>query len=147
VDKLTYQATFLLPPTADLSPLHAAIEAAMLEKWGKVIKIPAAKHPIKDAGEKDYAGYEAGWHYIATNSDRPIGVVDASNVPLSVGDKRIYPGCWVRGMVKAFAWEHPTGGRGVSFDLQAVQYLKEGERFDGRVIATFSEINLDDLPF
>lgn len=132
--KQTFQAAFLLPPSASLKPFEDAIAAAMLKKFGKKIVLPARNNPIKNAAEKEYAGYEDGWHYISCHSDRQPAVVDQRRVPLTEADDgvRIYPGVWVRAYLNAFAWDHKEGGKGVSFGLNAVQLVRDGERLDGR---------------
>src|SRR5262245_52220906 len=56
--KWTFQAVLLLPPTLDLSPFVSAMKAAMLDKFGKLISLPATKNPIRDCAEKNQtAGY------------------------------------------------------------------------------------------
>ena len=45
----------------------------------------------------------------------------------------VFAGCWCRFHLTAFAWDHPVGGKGVSFSLNAVQLVRQDERLDGRV--------------
>ena len=50
-DDMRYQATFLIPEDADLSPYQSAIDAALAAKFsGKVPKL--ADHPVRSADEK-----------------------------------------------------------------------------------------------
>ncbi len=46
----------------------------------------------------------------------------------------------------AYAWDHPSGGKGVSFSLNNVQLVREDERFDGRKKAEemFGEVEVSD---
>lgn len=144
-EKLTFQATILIPPTVKLQPFVDAAKAAMIAKFGKVIPMQPGKNPIHKCEEKEYAGYEPGWHYIALNSDRPPGVVDQRGVPITDPNK-VYAGCWVNVYMNAYGWSHPTGGRGVSFGLNAVQFVKDDERLDGRKSAkdVFEALELED---
>lgn len=144
-EKMTYQATILLPPQTDLKPYTDAIRAAMLKKFDKEIKIPREKFPIKDAAEKAYQGFEPGWHFISLNADRRPQVVDRRNNPVTDPDL-VYGGMWVKAYINAFAWDSPVGGRGVSFGLNAIQLVRDDERFDGRLRAeqAFEALELED---
>lgn len=147
-DKLTYQATFLMPPDFDLAPLHNAMRAAFGLKFPAGTKIPPDKLPIRDAGAKEWAGFVAGWRYISTHADRPIGVVDqyAQPVPADARDVLFYGGCWVRAHLNAYGWSHQTGGKGISFGLVGVQFVRDDDRFDGRSPAGDAFEPLADLP-
>jgi len=134
-DDKKFMATLLLPPDVDLGPLFVCARAAMVDKFGKVIKLPARANPIKECAEKDLAGYEDGWHYINAKSGYRPSVVDAKMQEVLDPD-RVYAGCWCRFHLQAFAWDHPVGGKGVSFSLSAVQLVRDDERLDGRRQAT-----------
>ena len=136
--------TMLFPPDYDLAPIKQAIKIAAIAKWGEVPK--GLKIPLRKAEEKSqYAGYEVGWSFANATSQYQPGVVDEATTPVTNPDK-VFPGCWVRCYVNVYAWQHPTGGRGVSFGLNAVQYVRADERLDGRVSAVdvFEPIDFDD---
>lgn len=139
---LTFQASFLLPPSFDLEPLKKAAMAAVQAKFAKPTKV---KSPIRDAGEKDFAGYEEGWHFIAAWSNHRPVVVDRLAAPVT-DESLIYPGMWVNAHVNAFAWDHPEGGKGVSWNLNAIQIVRDDERLDGRINAASAFEPLDALP-
>lgn len=125
---LTYQATLLLPPTCDLKPFISAMQAAMLAKWQRVRT--DLRNPIRDASEKPYAGYEKGWKFIAAQNAAPVPVVDRSRLPITDPNK-VYAGCWIHACLNAWAYDNKFG-KGVSFELKAVQFLRDGDRLDGR---------------
>lgn len=126
--KVSYQAAFLFPPDTDFKPFAAAIKAAMIEKWGKVVK-DRVTLPIKNAEDKSHlSGYEEGWHYISTSSKYAPAVVNRRKQPVTDHEK-VYAGMWVRGYLNAWAWEHPAKGRGVSFGLTAMQLVRDDEPF------------------
>jgi len=137
-----FQCTLLFPPDTDFAPFVAAMKAAMIEKWEKVIKV---KNPIKDADEKDFAGYDEDWHFLAMHGTTRPAVVDQTKTPVTDPD-RCYPGLWVRAHINAFAWFYPkTKTKGVSFGLNAIQIVREGERLDGRVVTgeVFDPLEMD----
>lgn len=142
---LTYQCVLLLPPDTDMKPFHAAIKAAMVAKWGKVVQLPGDKNPIRSCSDKhDVSGYEDGWFYLNLHSRNRPGVVDRVCVPVT-DPARVYPGMWVRAFINSFAWEHPSGGRGISFGLNSIQLVRDDERLDGRRDATQVFTPLGDL--
>jgi hypothetical protein len=146
--KMTYQAVLLIPPETDMAPFKAAVEAAMMEKFGKVIQVPREKLPIKLCADKSgIDGYEDGWRYINTHSGYAPKVVDHNRQPLIDIPSVIYPGCWCRFLIKAFAYSNEFG-KGVSFSLEAVQFVRDGDRLDGRadVNDVFDPIESGDAP-
>lgn len=126
-----FQCTLLFPPETDFRPFFAAMKAAMIEKWDKVIKIPASENPIKDASEKEYAGYDEGWHFLAMHGTNRPAIVDQTRTPIT-DPERCYPGLWVRAHINAFAWTYKSK-KGVSFGLNAIQIVRDADRLDGRV--------------
>jgi hypothetical protein len=113
-DDLKFQAVGLIPPGTDLTPFME--------------------------------GYEAGWWYFNSKSNFMPGVVDQDGKDI-LDDKlykvnpkeaikraqaRIFSGCWVRFHLSAFPWNHPEGGKGVSFSLNGVQLVRTDTRFTQR---------------
>lgn len=158
-----FQCVVLIPEDVDLRPFYKCIEAAMIERFGKPIKLPRNKNPLKECADKDYEGFHEGWRYINARSGFMPTVVDRKRDALLDPDlfevdpktaiarakEKIFAGCWCRFHLQAYAWEHPWGGRGVSFSLSAVQLVKKGERLDGRrsVEDVFSVLDVDDVDF
>jgi len=142
---LKYQAALLLPPSFDLKVLYECVKAAMLDKWGKIVKIAARNNPIKLCDEKELDGYEPGWHFLNVKSNFAPTVVDEKRQEI-IDPERIFAGCWVRAALNAFAWDHTQGGQGVSFGLNAIQLVRKDTRLDGRKGATdlFDEIAVED---
>lgn len=150
-DKAKYSATFVFPDGADLSALQAAVMVAAEEKWGskaaEMFRTGSLKSPFrKDAEAK---GYKPGSIFINTRSERKPGLVylhagtekgaDGKPLPARIPDAEVkdalYPGALVRAQLRAFPYD-TDGNRGVSFALNNVQKLGEGERIDGRQDAT-----------
>lgn len=109
------------------------IEETAVAKWGKV---PAKlKNPKKDGDAVDDDGnkrpeFEGRWSIQASSKNKP-GIVDASLQPI-IDANEIYSGAWFRASIRAYAWEHPTGGKGVSIALDNVMKIRDDEAFSGR---------------
>ena len=67
------------------------------------------------------------------SATRP-GVVDTDLQPI-IDPEELYSGAYYRASINPFAWDHPTGGKGVSFGLNYVMKVRDGEPFSGRKAA------------
>lgn len=133
--KFAFQATILIPATVDLTPYKNALMTAMVAKWGRPIQLDPAKVPLRPCATK--AGYERampGGRFINLSTKQRPAVVDRNGAPI-VDPQRIYGGCFVRAYINAFAWDNPVGGKGLSFGLNGIQFLRDGDRIDGRLDA------------
>jgi len=75
-----------------------------------------------------YDGFE-GKVVIRTTTQTKPGLVDQDRNPI-IGKEDFYSGCVARATVNAYAWSF-SAGQGVSFGLQNIQKVAEGERFAG----------------
>lgn len=150
VDK--YTATLLFPKDTDLSALMALAKKALVEKWPDPDKRPAGlKTPFRD-GNVDGRGSDGEiWNgfentvFIRISSKFRPGIVDQKVNPI-IDPERIYSGCYVLAQVHAYAYDN-MGNRGVSFGLNNIQFVKDGERLGGGGIPpkkAFSAIEGDD---
>jgi hypothetical protein len=126
----------------DLEPLKVLVRNVLTEKYGQDrSKWPAGLFlPFRDGmepGKKDLNGYGEGIVFVGASSVKvKPGVVHAyaeagTNKPaLLTVPSDFYGGCYARAKVNAFAWEY-MGKVGVSFGLQHVQKLRDGEPFGG----------------
>lgn len=139
-----YSIVMLFPKNVDLgkAPLNKKGEEIGLslkrvvfnaaeEKWGPKEKWPKGlRLPFRDGDEKaDRDGYEGHIFVSATSKSKP-GLVGPSNTPI-LNAEGFYAGCYARAEVIAFAYD-TKGNKGVSFSLQNVQKLRDGEPFSGR---------------
>lgn len=132
-----YSIVALFPKGADLSALNAQIVAAATEKWGAdKSKWPKGlRNPIRDQAEKEKEGklpegYEAGAMFISLKSQQRPGLVDENRQPI-IDESNFYAGCFARAQVRAFAYDQ-KGNKGVSFGLQNLQKMGEGDPLSGR---------------
>lgn len=149
-DEPAFSCTLLFDDSIDLGELKKAAQAAALDKWGDnektraALKAGAIKMPFRRQEEKPHlSGYEEG-PYIGFRNTRKPAVLDPKRQPVT-DEEEVYPGRYARCVVDAFAWEHKSGGKGVSFSLVAVQLGPHGERIDGKMSATQAAGMLDDL--
>lgn len=150
-----YSCSLVFLPGADLSGLKAAALEAARERWGDkaepLIKSGKIRLPFRtDAEEK---GYPAGSIFINVKSKTRPGVVSRyagpDGKPQRIdNEEEVYPGCRVRASLRAFAYD-TNGNRGVSFGLNNLQKLADGERLDGKRRAEdeFEALDSDAVPF
>lgn len=142
-----FSATFLFDNVehdAVLTRIESVIDRVALDFFKK--KVPLKHRCLHDGNEKsDLEGYGDGTSFLVSSNKKRPGVVDRLLNPLAEADGKVYPGCYVNATVRIFAWEHKTGGRGVSAQLRAVQFVKDGPSFGaGPVDPTQEFSSLDD---
>lgn len=133
-----YSCTLVFPEGSDLTDLRKAAEAVGQEKWGAKfaggVKDGKIKLPFRTDGEEK--GYPEGSVFINVKSKAAPGVVSiypgADGKPQRIDDpSQVYAGCQVRVSLRAFAYD-VNGNRGISFALNNVQKVADGQRLDGR---------------
>jgi hypothetical protein len=147
-----YSVALLIPKEdkATLSKIRkaqaAALEAGLASKFnGK--KPPNLKNTLRDGDEEmdleknpEYAGH----YFMNVNSKTKPGIVDRSVKPIE-DSSEVYSGCYARVSINAFAY-NTSGNKGISFGLNHVQKLRDGEFLGGRSKAEddFDEVEPDD---
>ncbi len=137
-----YKATFIFTEDQDLTPLKRVVAIAAKEKFGdKAKKLAQAGKLRMPFLSDDEAGYPEGSTFIRASTKNRPGVVsmipDSNNggKPMRIEDPdELYPGAVVRASIVAFGYDK-AGNKGVSFALNNVQKVSEGERLDGRAKA------------
>lgn len=127
-----YSMVMLFPKDTDIKSLKIACNAAAAQKWGNdSTKWPKnLRLPFRDGNEKtDLQGYEGNIFVSASSKNKP-GLVDQKLQPI-LAENDFYAGCYARAELQAFAYD-TNGNKGVSFALQNVQKLAEGEPFSGK---------------
>ena len=138
-----FGCALIFDAAADLSELKAAARAAAEARWGDkakaMLRDKSIRWPFRDGAEKSGRGYGPGTVFLNVSTTRAPGIVgryagpDGRPKPISDADE-LYPGCKVRASLVPFAYD-TSGNRGVSFLLNNIQKLGEGERLDGRLDA------------
>lgn len=164
--KLEYSVVALFKEKEDLSALKAAATAAIKAKWGD--KVPKKlKSPFRDQGEREKEdgslpdGYVKGAVFINLKSTRQPGILDQKKQAILTAE-RFYAGCYARADVSCFAYEFRNEqgiviSTGVSFGLNNLQLVADGEPFSGRrkaedafepiAVAEGSEVSENSDPF
>lgn len=136
-----YSTTILIPKSdkATMEKIRKAEAAAKEEgkssKFGG--KIPSNLQSIIHDGDEE-ADLErnpeyAGCYYMAMSSKQRPGVVDPDLNPI-LDSTQVYSGCYARVSINAFPY-NTAGKKGVSFGLNNVQFLEDGEPLGGRTRA------------
>ncbi len=117
-----------------MQQLLKMVEAASLEKHGKAILPKHMKNfPVKDGDTdpnlSDKENFIGHWCINAKANFRP-SVVSASGEPLSTEDD-IYSGAWYKAKLSIFAWNHKTGGKGVSINIESAIKKRDDGKFGG----------------
>lgn len=108
----------------------AAVKQIATENWPKGIP-EKMQNPFRKGEEKEqYQGYGPGVIFVVASTLTRPGVVDEKVVPI-VDREQFYAGCYARAMVNPYAWTF-MGKNGVSFGLQNVQKIADGDPFGGR---------------
>lgn len=139
--KLKYECAILFEEGTDLSELKRAALAVAQEKYGEkaaeMIRKGTLRWPLRSGESSEH--YPDDVTFLNVRSERKPGVVsvfpgpDGKPLPVTNPDD-IYPGAFVRLSVTAFTYDM-DGNRGVTFGLNNVQKVKDGERLDGGVTA------------
>lgn len=150
--ELRYMTQIWIPKddTVTLGKIEDAIEAAKevakTKNWSG--KIPANLNmPLRDGDEEvdeDGNAKAPGCYFMNVNSKDKPGIIDRFKQPLD-DPERVYSGVYARVSINAFGYN--TGGnKGVSFGLNNVQIIKDGEFLGGRssADADFDEVELDE---
>ena len=137
-----YSACLVFNKEADLSELEKAVEDAGKLKWGEKFSGMRKSGEIRVPFRNDRLtekGYPPDSTYINVRSKQKPGIVSTyageDGKPQLITDHdEVYSGCKVRATLNVFAYDK-AGNRGVSFRLNNVQKLDDGERLDGRLKA------------
>lgn len=127
-----FSAVFLLDKKKHsdaIKKIEAEVEKTALEFFKK--KVPLKHNPLRDGVEKeDKDGYGPEVMFVSASSKRRPQVVDRNpQIPLVETDGRPYAGCYVNAVVSFWAFDHKLGGKGVSVNLLAIQFVRDGEPF------------------
>ena len=145
--------------SAEYAALRAAVKAAIIKTWGQEKFndkgfMGRLRSPFREAAEKSYEGYQAGWTFISAWSKQQPGVVDGRLQDMT--ESEVWSGQIGRLEVNPFTYQQ-QGNIGVSFGLNNVQITRtDTPRLDGRrkassVFTTDDEAmapaDADDNPF
>jgi hypothetical protein len=130
-----YSICMLFDKGTDISALKKEAYKAAQEKWGDkakgMVESGKVRMPFRDGDEDkpDVDGYKNCVFMNCSSKQKP-GLVDQDVNPIM--DKNdFYAGCYAHATVKPFAYD-TAGNKGVSFGLQNIQFIRDGDSFSGR---------------
>lgn len=111
--------------------LRKAITAACVDKFGKDIPQAKLKHfPIRDGASVGDNGQFDGHLFIRASTKFKPSFCDKHGDKLET-EEDLYSGAWYKVKVSVWAWEHKTGGRGVSISLETGIKVRDDDKFGG----------------
>jgi hypothetical protein len=132
-----YGAVFIFTIATDrpcLEQIKSATDFVGSERWRDyplMVEQKRLRLPWRRGEERaDQKGYGPGKIFIGCRAESPPGVVDRNVQPI-LDPREIYAGCYVIASIRAFAYDR-NGNKGISFGLNNVQKVGEGERLDAR---------------
>lgn len=149
-EKYSLSAIIRKDDKATLEKIEAAIEKATKEgvaRFGsKFGKASSFRMPLRD-GDMDKPDDEAykNSYFLNVNSKTKPGLVDKDVNPI-LDPSEVYSGCYGRVSIVAFPYS-VNGSTGISFALQNVQKLEDGDSLGGKARAEddFSAFADDDI--
>lgn len=118
-----YQVSLLFPETTDLTPLINVALERRKQEWPNL----GMQFPDVNFLSTYIDAHGVTWRkFTPKTKDRPP-IVDINRAPLQ--PSAIYAGCWIRAIVTPYLNLAPEYRGKVFFALQAVQFLKDGDRF------------------
>lgn len=143
--KAKYQISVLIPKGSNIDVLKAAYEEAIAEKvTAKMRATTKIKSPfLKTADQPRFTEFADEFPLmIRCNATmRPDVVTPNAKGLVKEEDEadEVYSGRWCRVSIRPFFYDHPTGGKGVSFGLQNVQLLDHDEAIAGGKVKGLNE--------
>ena len=152
-----YSVACIIPKTkegeATYAKLRKAQEAAAAEGQEKFGQNFAKKYKnlIRDGDTHEDIDLDKNPEYAdayvvnVKNTRKPVIVDQAKRELHSAED--VYSGMWANVVLETIPYNHPTGGKGVSFSLRAVQKVRDDEQFGGSPIDVdeeFDEIEVEE---
>jgi hypothetical protein len=129
--KSSYQITMVFPKGTDLTALKQAAKECLDAKFPNGCKNPNNPFGKGDDKVDEWGKIFEEAVYVRAQTQFAPKVVDQNRVEILDADK-VYAGCYCRALVAPYAYDK-AGNRGVGFGLEAVQFLRDGERIGGGV--------------
>jgi len=133
-----YSATFLIPKDhPDVKRIQKKIEEIYAENKeslfaGTSLKSPRFHNPLRDGDEwidehPESEEYEGCYFLKASSKSQPVVYDTDKNEILDLED--VYSGCYCRAVIKG--WPFNNKAKGISFYLNSLQFIRDGERLGG----------------
>jgi hypothetical protein len=146
-ERKTYNCVLVFPKGTDLTALKALAKDAFAEKFPSGTK-GSTHNPFRDGNEKadDWGEHFRDATFIRVSSNSKPAVADRAR-RLLTDPESVYAGQIVKAAVHAYGYD-TKGNKGVSFGLDAIQVIRDGDPLGGSGKAAINLFEvLDDDPF
>jgi len=148
-----FEATLLIDKTSQadqVAMLEKAVEDFAIQTFGEG-KVPKAlkRTCLIDGDTKDYDGYSNQLAFKGGNAKR-ITLIDRDKTAIVEDDEKLYAGCYVNAIVDFWYSNHPKGGKQILGNLYGVQFVRDGDSFEGGEVASvddFDDVSGEDEDF
>lgn len=138
---MRYSVTLLIPKsdTATVQKLKACMKAAQ-DRYSERHNGTAApkKHSLHDgdgnrpSDDEPYTEeYHGHWCITVSSKDKPV-IIDRDKTPIT-DRQELYSGCYGRAVINAYCYD-TKGKKGISFGLNGLMKLHDGEPLGGAVV-------------
>lgn len=144
--KVQYSVTLVIPKSANIAELETLVKETREAKFPKIAE-KLLLLPILDGDLKDTDKYPfmADSWVINCKSNFPFTIVNDKKQEILDLKSEIYGGIKGRAVVTAYGYDF-KGKKGISFGIQALQKLEDGEKIGGfNAIELFSSTEALDL--
>lgn len=125
-----YSVSMLFSNTTDLKSVKQLAFAAAKAKWGPKEQWPEGfRMPWSDGNlgkNKSRPGYKDTIVVKASSKFQPE-LIGKNGMPITEESKRFYAGCFAVAMISAWAYD-TAGNAGVSFNLESVMKMRDGDK-------------------
>lgn len=139
-----YSVELIFEPGTDLSELKVAAQQAIKDKWGDNPP-KGLRSPFRDGADRESEAYE-GATFIGAKSKTPPGVVQGPNRAQVINKSDVYAGCYVMCQLSVYAYDVDKN-KGVTFGLNHVWKIRDGEPFGSRQTAEEAFADVDGVAF
>lgn len=143
-----YTVCLLIPKSTNIASLKKLMKETADEKFPKGLP-KGLKLAIKDGDKEPEDGenpefFEGNWVINASSKYAPTVINPRKQEIMDI--KELYMGCKVRALVTAYNWEFKKK-EGVSFNIDALQKIGDGERLGGRpeFDSFFEEVEVEEV--
>ena len=145
---LRYSISMIFDKATDLTEMKSACLQAIKAKWGEdKNKWPSdLRKPFRKGSEKTLAGYDDDTVFVRASSEYRPGVLNEYKEPMARAED-LYAGCYARASLNAYAYDK-AGNKGVTFGLNNIIKVADGDRLDSRVTAEedFANVEITEKP-
>jgi len=144
-----FYAVIAFPPAAGIA-LHELCKIAGANAFGGLGSDVSIRVQANSATKKPIVGIPADWLIVRASTQFAPYVADVSGKQLVQDNpadaaairSQFYAGKRVRAALSAYGWTHPQSGKGISFNIDGIMAVEDGERLaigNGAMVNAFEK--------